>query len=248
MLFVRQFVIAVKRACLQEVSVVTFSREQHGLKTFRTDDSIDVVVQQMYDIFAEGLQAAQDQRERSKRQAANAPLRNAEWRQVRDARPPPEAFVSTAAPLGDPNSLFCANGILREPTTADEITVVPRTPPKSASTAPSEPTISVVPKTPPKAPPLPKAPPAPKTPPTPPPWTSEGIHDEMPRAWLEPPRLNDFGRWRWDYQNGWVWRPDYDLNITNPYHPCYYASDDEIWEWMERGWNDFTMRHGIVNL
>ena len=28
----------------------------------------------------------------------------------------------------------------------------------------------------------------------------------------------------------------------------YYPSDEEIWSWMENGWNGFTMRHGIVNL
>ena len=156
-----------------------------------------------------------------------------------------EAFLSTSAPAGDPNSLLRANATLRQPADRDEIIAVPRTPPKAASEVISQgdqPTMPAVPKTPPKAPPVPK------TPPTPPPWMSYRPHSEMPRTWIEPPLLNQYGRWRWRYQNGWVWRTDYDYIVTNVYSPVYYASDEEIWPWMEQGWNDFTMRHGIVNL
>ena len=245
MLFVRQFVIAMQKAGLVEVSVVTFSNQNDGVKVFETDKSVDVVVDEMYDMFAEGRRAAEQQLEHSRTQSANAPGRNSEWRQIRERDPPIEAFLSTAAPAGDPNSLLRANDMIRTPAVQDEIIPVPRTPPKAAPrVSPQEiqPTMPVVRKTP------PKSPPTPNPPSTPPPWRSYRPTNEMPRAWIEPPPLNQYGRWQWDYKNGWVWRPYYDHNVTNIYSPVYYPSDEEIWEWMERGWNDFTMRHGIVNL
>ena len=112
MLFIRQFVIAVQRAGLIEISVVTFSNENHGVKVFQTDNTVDVVAQNMYDAFAEGRRAAEQQLERSRTQSANAPNRNSEWRQIRDRAPPVEAFLSTSAPAGDPNSLLRANATL----------------------------------------------------------------------------------------------------------------------------------------
>ena len=71
-----------------------------------------------------------------------------------------------------------------------------------------------------------------------------GQHED----WTPPAPLNPHGRWIWNRQTGWVWRPRYDMQITDPYSPFYYPSDEEIWEWMTNGWNDFTMRHGFPNL
>ena len=85
----------------------------------------------MYDSFAEGRRAAEQQLEHSRTQSANAPNRNSEWRQIRERAPPIEAFLSTSAPAGDPNSLLRANETLRQPACRDEIIVVPRTPPKA---------------------------------------------------------------------------------------------------------------------
>ncbi len=76
MMFIRQFVIAVQRAGLLEISVVTFSNENHGVKVFQTDSPGDVVVDEMYDAFDEGRQAAEQQLEHSRTQSANAPNRN----------------------------------------------------------------------------------------------------------------------------------------------------------------------------
>ena len=64
MMFVRQFAIAVQRAGLVEISVVTFSNENHG-------SPVDVVVGEMYDAFAEGREAAEQQLEDSRTQSAN---------------------------------------------------------------------------------------------------------------------------------------------------------------------------------
>ena len=124
MFFVRQFVIAFQRAGLAEVSVVTFSNDNHGVMRFEAGSSVDVVVNEMYDAFAE------EQLQHSRTQSENAPNRNAEWRQVRLAQPPREAFLSTAAPVGDPNSLLRANDVLRLPDVRNEVIVAPRTPPK----------------------------------------------------------------------------------------------------------------------
>jgi len=66
--------------------------------------------------------------------------------------------------------------------------------------------------------------------------------------WSPPAPLNPHGRWHWDRNLGWVWRPDYNMHITDRYSPFYYPSDDEIWDWMCRGWTDYTMRHGFPNL
>ena len=243
-MFVRQFVIAVHKAGLLEISVVTFSNDNDGIIVFNADKSVDDVVAEMYTQFDDGRRAAEQQLDHSRMQSANAPNRNADWRLIKERDPPLEAFMSTSAPAGDPNSLLRANATLREPAAHDEIIRVPRTPPKAARVTPQDvqPTNTVVPKTPPKSPPVPK-PPA-----TPPPWRSYRPDNETPRSWISPPPLNQYGRWQWHYQNGWVWRPYYDHNVTNIYSPVYYPSDDEVWEWMERGWNDFTMRHGIVNL
>ena len=164
MLFVRQFAIAVQKAGLTEVSVVTFSNENDGVMTFETDKSVDVVVENMYNMFAEGRRAAEQQLDHSRTQSANAPGRNSEWRQIKERDPPLEAFLSTAAPAGDPNSLLRANATMRPPADHDQIIAVPRTPPKAAPSVDPQPTMPVVPKTP------PKAAPAPKTPPTPPPY------------------------------------------------------------------------------
>ena len=82
MFFVRQFVIAVQRAGLAEVSVVTFSNDNHGVMRFETGSSVDVVVSEMYDAFAEGKNAAEEQLQHSRTQSENAPNRNMETGQV----------------------------------------------------------------------------------------------------------------------------------------------------------------------
>ena len=227
--------IGVQRAALRTVSVVTFAGGDHGVVTFAADLSVDAVVAEMYRRFQEGRYTAENQIEASRRQSENNPKRNNEWRQIRNTDPPEEAFRSTGAPVGDPNSLYRANDMLR---LRDQITVRPRTPPKAAPS----------PVTPPKA--AAKAGPTPPS--APPPWMPEqqqqqdqGQHGD----WQPPALLNPHRRWIWSRQHyTWVWRPDYDIYITNPYSPVYYPSDDEIWTWMTNGWNDYTMRWGILNL
>ena len=114
MMFVRQFVIAVHKAGLLEISVVTFSNDNDGIIVFNADKSVDAVVDEMYTQFDDGRRAAEQQLEHSRAQSANAPNRNADWRRIKERDPPLEAFLSTSAPAGDPNSLLRANATLRD--------------------------------------------------------------------------------------------------------------------------------------
>ena len=176
---------------------MTFSQQDHGVKIFAISSSTEDVVEEVCGVFAEGRLEAQQQLEHCQAQSANAPGRNSEWRQIRQTNPSREAFLSTSAPPGDPNSLLRANDAIRQPAVRDGIIVAPRTPPKAVAPVPKappveeQPTMPVVPKTP------------PKSPPTPPQWSSYRPDPDMPRAWIEPAPLNRYGRWQWHWQNGW---------------------------------------------
>ena len=93
MMFVRQFVIAVHKAGLLEISVVTFSNDNDGIIVFNADKSVDDVVAEMYTQFDDGRRAAEQQLDHSRMQSANAPNRNADWRLIKERDPPLEAFM-----------------------------------------------------------------------------------------------------------------------------------------------------------
>lgn len=80
--------------------------------TFPADSSVDAVVSGMYRVFELGKMSASSQLEKSRAPSERNPNRNVEWRKIRETDPPAEAFISTSAPAGDPNSLLRAGNKL----------------------------------------------------------------------------------------------------------------------------------------
>ena len=57
------------------------------------------------------------------------------------------------------------------------------------------------------------------------------------------------GRWRWSRINrDWEWEQNYDPNETNWYSPNFRPNDDELLEWLGRGWIDHTNRFGFRSM
>lgn len=86
---------------------------------FRTDPQVNVVVDQMYNAFAEGRLAAEQQIEHSRQQSANA---NNDWREVRQQDPPEGGLLVNFCPS---SRSLRANDALRLPDIPDDVRVRP---------------------------------------------------------------------------------------------------------------------------